>query len=467
MRTALSGEERQRASCAAVRDSFETENVEARSSCAPLVPCSRFSGAGFSVASAIERFSNQAFKAARAHPKLVRLGFLAFILLSVMYPHQAKGGVLDTFATSLAGPAAIYMQKGLSLGFDIAMAFFAVSAIIKATTTYFTERTIPAVARQLLSFALQAGIPLVVVGMLSGNIGSVGPISVFNLAQQIGTLVGIPGAGVTPSGIMQNGVGTANHVFGAGLQQLVAAMTPTMPTGNIWQIIGSAATEAIGFMITAVFSGMIVFTLAMVWVVIFFLYGGLAVELMLVTIETYITISLGSWTLGLSTSPLSGLAGNYWGAVIGAIVRFITIFALNAVGGTLATTFVTYANSAHFNTLPTSLAGLGAYVSGGILTYISILTSAWVLGKVFSEVAKLSDAIMSGKSALGGAGHQAVVGTAMAAAEKVGGAAMAMATGGASAAALGAMVGAKGVASAKLIGMMRAGGGGGDRSKKG
>jgi len=380
-----------------------------------------------------------------------------FVALAMMHSAQAAG-TLDQIATIGQSEGAGWLATGLSLAYGIASAIIVVLGITHFTRSYIRDRSIPAAAKSMLDFGLSVALPWVLIGSLTGGVNAGGGgLSILSIAQQVGaSYCSPPGSGnclapITPSGVLQNGLTIATEVLQNGFNAMNSAEALPPLSSNWWTAAGQVASEAGGIIMAMVFGLIMIVLLLLTWVAIVYVFFTLAVELVMVTFEVYFVLPLGAWTAGFQVGPMAGFAGNYWGAILAAIIRFLVIWALVAIGNKIALLWPAQIAAVHFNQIPTTFGALGGFVAGGFKAIVAVCIDAFVLKTVFGNAAALAESVMSGRSALGGSGAQFTGGAGSAA----GGIALGAVTGGAGGAALGAMSGARGAASSALISRMR------------
>lgn len=404
------------------------------------------------------RWDRTVYAYRRVVPRLApsrQIGVLLLMLIAFVAIPAAAQSTLDQIASVATQDSVGWLSTGLNLAFGIASTFLLTLGIIHFVKTYFSEgRSVPAAVKAMLGFAASVALPWVLLGSFSGAFcfgGCSGPGSVLSIAQDVGSAYGL--APVTPSGVLRNGVTIATEVLQTGANKVAQSIANAFPplTGSWWDKLGQALSETGGFLAALVVIIILLLLLLVTWVAIVYVFFVLAVDLLLITIEAYFVIPLGAWTAGFQVGPLAGLAGNFWGAILGAVIRFIVVWALVALAQPIANLWPTQIAAANLNTIPNNIGALGTYVAGGFKLIVTICVDAFVLKTLFSKATQLAESVVSGRSALGGSGGQMVGGAANAA----GGLAIGAATGGVGGAAMGGMTGARGAASAALISRMR------------
>lgn len=386
-----------------------------------------------------------------------KLAMLVVLLLAgIGMSHEARAaGTLDTIANSVQTTSATWLASGLGLALKLASVFLFITGVVHFSRTYIRERSVPAAGKAMLDFGMSVALPWVVIFSLTT--APSGSLGVLSIASQVGAAYGL--APITPSGVLQNGTTIATKVLQNGMAALNTSYSLTpLPSGSLWSIITGAYSALEGALWSGIFAAIIIVLLFITWIAIVYVFFTLAVELVLVTMEAYIILPLGAWTAAFQVGPMGGFAGNFWGAVIAAIIRFLVIWALVAIATPIANLWPTQIANMHLNALPTSLSGLGGYVSGAFKGIASVCIDAFVVKTLFGKSAQLAEAVMSGRSALGGSGGELLGAAGGAAVGAVHGGITGGPSGAAAGAVYGGMSGVRGAASSALIARMRGGG---------
>ena len=397
--------------------------------------------------------------------RLLCAGFIAFIMLGALFmPHKAKaaGFGLDALQAQYASMGSAWMANSLALATAISgLVLTAVFSYRFFKAVGMAKGNIAVVAPGMVTVAIECVVPFLIVTGLPGVIGDL-----MALANSIGAVIGVP-TGLTPDAVMAQGIDlgfkTFTGIMGGYLGSVPAEAAKLPPcTGswtdqlacNIghWASIG-AASAAVAHSVDKVFIIAGIFCLC-----IMYCFAMLAGELLVTTIQAYITIPLAAWTFGFTGTPVQGAAGNGAGAIMGSLARWLTIFSLIAVATSTAVLMASALGPAMAPKLPTDMAGGVADVLGFNFGWLKPLASAAlgmvILLKVTGKAGDLAESVMSGRGVLSGANPVSIgVGAAQNVTNATAGAGIGAATGGAGAAALGAMQGARGAASSAMLRM--------------
>ena len=253
--------------------------------------------------------------------------------------------------------------------------------------------------------------------------------SVMAIAQNIGGLLGIGHAVLltTPNQIMTQGTAVAMKALVTPIttfwQGTIAAILSQAPAscGPGWlgtPNVGCIAHQTAFYTLNAPF-----FLLAILLLVIVVLVAGveslfalwiftiLATDLLIATVEAYISLPLGLWTLGFLGTPLASYVGNPMPAVINAMLRWLTIWLLVTVASSVLLAWATASGaglvipSAVWAALPpgpNEFGILGNTLWGWIVTMISIIFGMVALLKIVHAAKDMASRILSGGGSVSG-----------------------------------------------------------------